>query len=194
MRIDAPARRGFTLIEIMIVIGIIALVMTAGIPLMTRAMNKNQLAKAMNDTLEGCKLARDRAILQNKPYDFVMRNRSEKDAEIAVEEARVKDPGATPSAMSGSAAGTLAAPSSAPASARDSGSLLGDFPRKLGDDVAVEAVFVNMIDHMGASEARVRFYPNGTSDEFMVTFGHQGNRRTVKVDIITGAAWEVTGQ
>lgn len=178
----------------MIVIGIIALIMTAGIPLMTRAMNKNQLAKAINDTLEGCKLARDRAILQNKPYDFVIRNRSEKDAEIAVEEARVKDVSATPSAMAGSAAGTLAAPTSAPASAKDSGSLLGDFPRKLGEDVAVEAVFVNMIDHMGASEARVRFFPNGTSDEFMVTFAYQGNRRTVKVDIITGAAWEVTAQ
>lgn len=178
----------------MIVIGIIVLVMTAGIPLMTRAMNKNQLAKAINDTLEGCKLARDRAILQNKPYDFVIRNRTENDAEITVEEARVKDAGATPSAMAGTSAGTSAAPAGTAGSARDSGSLLGDFPRKLGDDVAVELVYVNMIDHMGASEARVRFFPNGTSDEFMVTFAHEGNRRTVKVDIITGAAWEVTTQ
>ena len=175
----------------MIVIGIIALVMTAGVPLMTRAMNKNQLAKAVNDTLEGCKLARDRAILQNKPYDFVIRNRSETDAEITVETARLKDPGSTPSAMAASSAGTSAAPSS---SAKDPGTLLGDFPRKLGDDVAVELVYVNMIDHMDAAEARVRFYPNGTSDEFMVTFAHNGNRRTIKVDIITGAAWEATTQ
>jgi type II secretory pathway pseudopilin PulG len=179
----------------MIVIGIIALVMTAGIPLMTRAMNKNQLAKAINDTLEGCKLARDRAILQNKPYDFVIRNRTETEAEITVEEAREKDPGATPSAMAGTSAGTTAAPAgTAAGSGKNPGSLLGDFPRKLGDDVAVELVYVNMIDHMGAPEARVRFFPNGTSDEFMVTFAYQGNRRTVKVDIVTGAAWEVTTQ
>ena len=175
----------------MIVIGIIALVMTAGVPLMTRAMNKNQLAKAVNDTLEGCKLARDRAILQNKPYDFVIRNRTENDAEITVETARLKDPGATASAMAASSAGTSAAPAS---STKDPGSLLGDFPRKLGDDVAVELVYVNMIDHMDAAEARVRFYPNGTSDEFMITFAHGGNRRTIKVDIITGAAWESTIQ
>src|SRR5688572_31681320 len=125
MRIDAPARRGFTLIEIMIVIGIIALVMTAGIPLMTRAMNKNQLAKAVNDTLEGCKLARDRAILQNKPFDFVIRNRTEKDAEITVEGARVKDSGVTGSAMSGTSAGTAAVRAG---SSKDAPSLMGGFP------------------------------------------------------------------
>ena len=124
-------------------------------------------------------------------YLIVIRNRTEKDAEIAVETARLKDPGSTPSAMAASSVGTSAAPTSSKA---DPGTLLGDFPRKLGDDVAIEVVYVNMIDHMDAAEARVRFYPNGTSDEFMVTFAHNGNRRTIKVDIITGAAWETTTQ
>jgi type II secretory pathway pseudopilin PulG len=169
------------MIEVLIVIGIIAMIMTAGVPLMTRAINKNQLAKAVNDTLEGCKLARDRAILQNRPYDFVLRNRSEHDAEFAVEPAKLKN---------GNSGGTSAA-SATPAAI---GSLSGDFPRKLGQDVVVELIYVNLVDHMDASEARVRFYPNGTSDEFTVIYAYQGNRRTIKVDIVTGAAWEVVAQ
>jgi prepilin-type N-terminal cleavage/methylation domain-containing protein len=192
VRIGIPARRGFTLIEIMIVIGIIAMVMTAGVPMMTRALSKNQLAKAVNDVLEGCKLARDRAILQNTPYDFVIRNRSENDAEILVEAAKVKDPGVTATAtrpvnpMTGSAQPAVAA------NKGEAGSLLGDFPRKIGADVVIELIYVNMVDHMDAAEARVRFYPNGTADEFTVILAYQGKRRTIKVDIVTGAAWEVT--
>ena len=163
----------------MIVIGIIAMVMTAGVPMMTRALSKNQLAKGVNDVLEGCKLARDRAILQNRPYDFVIRNRSETEAEMTVEPAKVRT-------------GTAAAAASAGAGSKQVGSLVGDFPRPLGHDVAIELIYVNMVDHMDASEARVRFYPNGTSDEFTVILAFQGKRRTIKVDIITGAAWEVT--
>lgn len=184
------------MIELMIVIGIIALVMTAGVPLMTRAMHKDQLAKAVNDTLEGCKLARDRAILQNKPYDFVIRNRTEKDAELLVETARIKDPGVAAKADAISPGPVLETGAGGPpaAATKEPATLMGDFPRKLGEDVAIEQVFVNMIDHMAAAEARVRFFPNGTSDEFLVTFARDGKRRTIKVDIITGAAWEVTGQ
>lgn len=162
----------------MIVIAILALVMTAGIPMMTRALSKDQLAKAVNDTLEGCKLARDRAILQNRPYDFVIRNRSEHDAEMAVEASVLKVAGPTPGVTAASV-GT-----------KEVGSLVGDFPRKLGKDVAIELVYVNLVDLMNASEARVRFNPNGTSDEFTIIYAFNGKRRTIKVDIITGSAWE----
>src|SRR6188768_3288768 len=64
--------RGFTLIEIMIVIAIMAIVMTIGVPSIYRAMRRDDLARAMNDTVEGCKTARDRAILQGVPYEFVV--------------------------------------------------------------------------------------------------------------------------
>jgi prepilin-type N-terminal cleavage/methylation domain-containing protein len=172
------SRRAFTLIEIMIVIGIIAMVMTAGVPMMWRALAKDPLAKAVNDVLEGCKLARDMSILQNKPYEFVIRNRTENDAEMLVEAAKIKDPSG------------LAFPGS-DKPAHSAGSLASAFPRKLGEDVAVELLAVNLADMMEASEARARFYPNGTADEFTVVFHRNGVRRTVQVDIITGAAFEV---
>jgi prepilin-type N-terminal cleavage/methylation domain-containing protein len=193
-----PTRRAFTLIEIMIVIAIIMMVITTGIPLVTRVLNRDPLAAAVNDTLEGCKLARDRAILQNRPYEFVIRNRGENDAEFAVEPAKIKAAGPTTASSttsSSSTASTISGASGetpAPAgSTKEVGSLVGDFPRKLGKDVAIDFLFVNFIDLMDASEARVRFYPNGTSDEFSVSYSYQGKRRTIKVDIVTGAAWEV---
>jgi Tfp pilus assembly protein FimT len=165
----------------MIVIAIIAIVTTAGIPMATRALKKDPLMKVVNDTLEGCKLARDRAILQNRPYDFVIRNRSENEEdEITVEPARQKG--------SGSGSG---APSTAAAGPKEVGGLVGDFPRKRDKRVAIELLYVNLVDQMNADEAHVRFYPNGTSDEFMVIYSYEGKRRTIKVDIITGSPWEV---
>ncbi len=178
MRTRASKRGGFTLIEVMIVIGIVGMVMTAGIPMMWRTLAKNPMAKAVNDVLEGCKLARDMAILKNRPHDFVIRNRSETEAEMLVEASKIRDPSG------------LAFPGSDKAP-RTGGSLAGEFPRLLGRDVAIELIAVNLVDMMGASEARARFFPNGTADEFTVVFHKDGVRRTVQVDIITGAAFEV---
>ena len=174
------------MIEIMIVIAIMMMVMMTGVPLATRALQKDPLAKAVNDTLEGCKLARDRAILQNRTYRFVIRNRSEEEAEMMVEPDGSKEPGAT---AAGLGAGGPAPESSGPA-VKEVGSLVSDFPRKLGKDVAIQLIYVNLVDHMGASEASVRFFSNGTSDEFTVIYAYRGKQRTIKVDIITGSAWE----
>lgn len=172
----------------MIVIGIIAMVMMAGIPLLSRALNKDQLAKAVNDVLEGCKLARDRAVLRNQAYDFVIRSKSADEWDMNVEPSRVKDgpPGAalTGGGGAGDASGGV----------KEVQSLSGDFPRAFGRDVAFELIFINFVDQMAAGEARVRFFPNGTADEFTLIMHSNGKRRTIKVDIITGAAFEVVSQ
>lgn len=164
----------------MIVIAIIMVITTAGIPMVWKALTKDPLAKAVNDVLEGCKTARDRAILQNRPFDFVIRNREENKAEMNVEASVIKDN-----------SGGAPAPAPAKVTMGEPGSLVGSFPRSLGEDVAIELLAVNFIDHMDTSEARARFYPNGTSDEFTVTFNRRGIRRTITVDIITGRAYEL---
>lgn len=174
-------QRAFTLIEIMIVISIVAIVITAGVPMVWKALAKNQMAKAVNDVIEGCKAARDRAIVHSRPYDFVIRNESARDATMLVEASKLRDisgvafPGATDAVKE-----------------KSTGSLMEDFPRKLGEDVVIEFIAVNLIDQMQAKEARARFYPNGTSDEFTVVLRHGGVQRRVTVDIITGVAYEVT--
>jgi prepilin-type N-terminal cleavage/methylation domain-containing protein len=173
------ARGGFTLIEIMIVIAIMAIVMTTGIPSLYRAMRKDDLARAINDTIEGCKTARDRAILQGVPYEFVVRE----DGEINVR----KLPAQIPSRVAFSS--PSGEPPAAPAAAPYAG-----FPRKLGEDVMVQMLDVNFINHMEMPEARVRFFPNGTSDEFTIVYAWNGKQRTVMVDIVTGQALEFVRQ
>jgi type II secretory pathway pseudopilin PulG len=181
-----PTRRAFTLIEIMIVITIVMMVIATGIPMVSRALNKNQLSKAVNDVLEGCKLARDRAILQNRPYAFIIRAKSENEWDMNVE--------ADKSNNRNRAATTGSASAASSATSKDGGSLIAEFPRPFGRDVAFELIYVNLVDQMGAEEARVRFFPNGTADEFTLIMHVQGKRRTIKVDIITGAAYEVVDQ
>ena len=181
MRFRRSIPRAFTLIEVMIVIAIIAIVMTASIPMVWKALSKDPMAKAVNDMIEGCKTARDRAILQNKPYDFVIRTRGETEAEVAIEASQIRGETAAP------AGGTETR-------IHDSGSLMGGFPRLIGDEVAIRMLAVNFVDLVedpNANEARIRFFPNGTSDDFTVVLEYRGLRRTVTVDMITGTAYEL---
>lgn len=162
-------RAAFTLMEIMIVVAIIAIVMTAGVPSMVRAMQRDDLARAIHDTVEGGKTARDRAILQGIPYEFVLRENGEMDVRALPLAQRTS----RPFESSGSTSTTQGAPYSG-------------FPRKLGEDVMIQLVDVNFVNHMQAAEARVRFFPNGTCDEFTVVYAWHGKQRTVTADIVTG--------
>lgn len=179
----APRRillaRGFTLIEIMIVIAIVAIVMTAGVPMLYRALKKDLMAQAVTDVLEGCKTARDSAILQGVPYEFVV---VRENGTFLVQPG--KDRG-------GSARGDAGADPAPVAAQAGSGSLMAGFPRRLGDGVSVELVGVNFIPRMEDPEARVRFFPNGTSDEFAIVLLGRDGRRTVTTDVVTGLAYEV---
>jgi prepilin-type N-terminal cleavage/methylation domain-containing protein len=171
-------RAGFTLMEIMIVVAIIAIVMTAGIPSMMRAMQRDDLARAVHDTIEGGKTARDRAILQGIPYEFVLRENGEMDV-------RALPPARQRTSMPFQAAGSPGKSEGAPYSG---------FPRKLGEDVMIQLVDVNFVNHMQDAEARVRFFPNGTCDEFTVVYAWQGKQRTVTADIVTGEVSEYINQ
>jgi hypothetical protein len=54
----------------------------------------------------------------------------------------------------------------------------------------VQMVDVNFISQMEQPEARVRFWTNGTSDEFTIVYMWQGKQRTIMVDLVTGQALE----
>ena len=59
--------RGFTLIEIMIVVSILGLVLATGVPPMVRALKREGMTKAIADILQACKEARDTSVItQNK--------------------------------------------------------------------------------------------------------------------------------
>ena len=65
------ASRAFTLIEIMIVVGIMIIVMAMGVPLLYQLWHKEGLRKAVSDVEEVCSNARARAIWSGKMTDVV---------------------------------------------------------------------------------------------------------------------------
>ncbi|HEX7862780.1 MAG TPA: type II secretion system protein [Verrucomicrobiae bacterium] len=177
------AQRGFTLVEIMIVIAIMALVVGVGVPSMVRNMQRDDLARAVNDVIEGAKTARDRAILQGVPWVLVIREN-----QVSLEAA----PGEQkPTTLAGIPEETDdgAPPKKLPTAP----TLQSGFPRTFGEDVAIQLLDVNFINHMEGDfdQARVRFFPNGTSDEFTIVLAWKDKQRTVTLDIITGLATEL---
>jgi prepilin-type N-terminal cleavage/methylation domain-containing protein len=73
MRTFQISQGGFTLIEILIVVGIIGLTLTLGVPAFVKALQKEGMRKAQSDLLEACKNARGEAILKAAPQDLIFR-------------------------------------------------------------------------------------------------------------------------
>jgi len=69
-----PPRPGaFTLIEILVVVGIIGLTLTMGVPAFVRALHKEGMRNAQSDLLEACQKARAGAIINARPQELIIR-------------------------------------------------------------------------------------------------------------------------
>jgi prepilin-type N-terminal cleavage/methylation domain-containing protein len=167
-------KNAFTLIELMIVISIVAIIVTMGVPPFVRALRKEGLRKAVSDMVEGCSHARAEAILHGTPMELVIRA----DGQISVRPMPTRRQEETPD-------GGLPepAPVAAPAASAST-----NFTARLPDDIAVRSLDVNFEDQMEFQEAHVRFFPNGTCDEFTVTMSSATAEQQVSLDVITGLA------
>jgi prepilin-type N-terminal cleavage/methylation domain-containing protein len=57
---------------------------------------------------------------------------------------------------------------------------------QIPNDIVIEIMGINFIRVEGEEEARVHFYSNGTSDEFLtILHGSDGSYRTIYLDIVT---------
>jgi prepilin-type N-terminal cleavage/methylation domain-containing protein len=135
---------GFTLIEIMMVVAIIGLTLTMGLPSFVRVLKKEGMRKAECDLIEACQSARRAAIMNNQTTDLVL---------YPVE-------------------GGFEVP--------------GAFERtQLPDDIVIDTLGVNFIESKGLDQARVHFFPNGTSDELtIVLHGGDGSYREIDLDTV----------
>jgi len=64
--------RGFTLIEVMMVVAIMGLTLAMGLPSFVRVIKKEGMRKAEYELVEACKEARRAAIMNNQTTDLVM--------------------------------------------------------------------------------------------------------------------------
>jgi prepilin-type N-terminal cleavage/methylation domain-containing protein len=168
----------FTLLELMIVVAIMGVILAAGIPSIYRLAQKEGMRKATSDVLEIFSKARARAILDGAPTDLIIRP-VERHLEIGSASESVSD------AAENGADYVVEKPrprASVSASAV-----------QLGGDIAVEALLVNLTNYRESEWVRVRFYPNGTSDEMkLVLVSDKDEVRGVELEVTTGLATLVT--
>jgi prepilin-type N-terminal cleavage/methylation domain-containing protein len=180
-RVGRPGR-AFTLIEIMIVVAILGIVMSMGLPAIYRAQQKEGMRKAVADILEVCSNARAQAILRGTTVELRIRPQERRF------EVTAAPPAPGPEGAPGEAPPVAPAP---PAAALPRSGLFA----QITDEVSFEMVDVNFVEYKEAEEARVRFHPNGTSDELTVVLRSDRNEfRKISLEVTTGlATWEAIG-
>jgi prepilin-type N-terminal cleavage/methylation domain-containing protein len=73
MKTKAHQAAAFTLIEIMMVVAIIGLTLSLGIPSFVRSIKREGMGKVERDLMEACQDARRTAIINNQTTDLVIR-------------------------------------------------------------------------------------------------------------------------
>jgi len=162
-------RSAFTLIEIMIVVGIIAVVLAMGMPGFVQTVRKEPLRKAVSDIVEACSTARAQAILKGVPAEVTIHAT---DGRITV--AQVKTNNMEQAGAHGQKAADV------------DGSADPVFSARLHDNIAITLLYVNLKDQMKAEQTRVHFYSNGTSDEFTIVLQAGSSIRKVSLECVTG--------
>ena len=177
-RIPSTAEDGFTLIEIMMVVGILGMVLAMGMPAFIRSIRRDPLRQAVSDIEEACSKARGAAIMRGSPVELVIRAEG---GQLSVVPAR--DDNAEQTAASAEALGQPAEPSADKAASQSP-----VFSARLNENVAVTLLYVNLKDQMEAEETRVHFYPNGTSDEFTMIVQVGNGMRKISLECVTALA------
>lgn len=167
MNVHRPKPVGFTLIEIMIVVGILGLVAMWGLPAIYRVSRQETIREAVNDIVEVCSHARAQAILQGRTVELVVRPQERR---ISLGGAGSGADASEPSLLGGVPGATRAS---------------AQWP----DRVMLEMLDINFVEYKDAEEARVRFFPNGTCDELTMILRSDANEyRKISLEVTTGLA------
>lgn len=158
----------FTLIEIMVVVAIMGVILTIGIPPIYHMTKKEGMRKAVSDIWEVCNNARAQAIFRGSPVEVVF-HPTERRFQIAGSSAPQSQDGPdfieqkpVPQSASGMA---------------------GQFP----EDIIIEMLDINLLEYRDSETARVRFFPNGTSDELTLILRSSKNEwRMISLEVTTG--------
>src|SRR2546427_1067310 len=175
VQIPATGGCGFTLIEIMMVVGILGMVLVMGMPAFIQSIRKDPLRQAVNDIENACSKARETAILRGSPVELVIRAEG---GQLNVVPAR--DDNTRQTAASVEALGQPAEPSADKAASQSP-----VFSARLNENVMISLLDVNLKNQMEAEETSVHFYPNGTSDEFTIILQFGNELRKISLEVVT---------
>ena len=181
------ARSAFTLIELMVVIGLIMIVMSIGIPRLIYN-NETPLGGTLSAVMDACAAARTKAILSGQPTKVVV---DSENYSVTVGGASIKPK--TELEILNSDTTNFDSLDDEPKPAPQTGT---SFSGKIHADVGVDFLAVNFKDMLDEGRAEINFYPNGTSDEFAIGMRHitgDGVQRFVHLDSVTGLAYLKTG-
>ncbi len=174
--------RAFTMLELMIVVGIMALILMMGIPAIRSALRKEAFVQGMNDILDACEFGRSQAIMHDAYMEMRIYPQSHIVEVVPVPRDAPTD-GTSPMPSSDSAAASDAPPPPA----------IKTFSAQMPDRINIDLLDVNFADYKDAEVARIRFYPNGTSSRFTIGIESMdsGDMRVISLEEVTALA-EVT--
>jgi len=178
----------FTLIELMVVIGLMMIVLAIGVPRMVQG-NRSPLGESLNAVMEACAAARRQAILTGSTSRVTIRGAEEGTGSII---SAGSGGGKSSAQKDGDINSDMAdfldeTPRPAPKPSAGAG-----FSGRIHDDVGVHFISVNFDESMDKDQVEVKFYSNGTSDEFTIGMRHESGDavlRFVQLDSVTGLAY-----
>jgi len=154
-------RRAFTLIEIMIVVGIIGLVAAMGMPSVVKSLQKDGMRKAVSDVQDVFFSARERAILTNQKTAAVFYPRERR---FGVE-----------GTAGGGEAGTVV-------NTHSGKTLVATLP----DGVEFGMLDIFRQDYVQSDWAKIFFNPDGTCDEAVLVLIGKGGPEKITLEYATG--------
>jgi len=171
MKNARSSRAGFTLIEIMVVVAIMGLILTMGIPSIYQLAKKEGMRRAVSDMKDVLTNARAQAILTG----------TEVQVKFYPPENRFEVSGGGTRASTDPLSGE-AAPAPPPSSAPNNTTAA-----TLPADISFGMLQVNLLNYRESEWTRVRFFPNGTSDELrLVLVSEKGDARGLELEPTTG--------
>ena len=168
-------RRGFTLIEIMVVVAIMAIVLTMGVPLVYRLSHKEPMRKATADLVELLSNARAQAILRSSTSEVIFRPH---------DGVATLGGGAAPAPRQPQRGDELPADSSIPGNTGPTSKSAVQLP----EGVRIVMLAIDQMDRVDQENVRVRFYPNGTCDEMFMIYEGDGQQRGITLEVTTSLA------
>ena len=188
--------RAFTLIEVMVVVGIMIIVMAMSVPFVYKSLRREPLNQAVRDITDVCSSARWKAIMQGSMAEVIFHPKDRR-LEVAggarpAPPLDAKAPERNPYRVSVNGAEvTTAAETAAQSAQQSTGNPAGSgLSAQISDRVSIRGLFVNLIEYTDADDVHIRFYPNGTSDEMLIILesptSHRLEQRGIQLEVTTG--------